>query len=122
MPLRALRVVPRRLLLLGLAGTTLLAFGGIGAGAGATAARKDAVAALLHLTWLQLSPAGRSLSLALALLGITLLAAAWWRLRHELERMSPRTLLAITAIWSLPLILGPPHFSRHDRGKETHSR
>jgi alpha-1,6-mannosyltransferase len=106
----ALGAVPRRLLALGLLGTTLLAFGGIGAGA--TPGLKDAVAELLHLTWLQDSSAGRNLSLGLALLGITLLAAAWWRLRHHLERLTPRALMLLTALWSLPLLLAPPLFSR----------
>lgn len=103
-------VVPRRLLALGLVGTTLLAFGGIGAGA--VPSYKDAVAELLHLTALQKTSAGRSVSLGLALLGITLLAAAWWRLRHVIERIAPRTVLLITAIWSVPLLLGAPLFSR----------
>jgi hypothetical protein len=103
-------VVPRRLLALGLLGTTLLAFGGIGAGA--TPGLKDAVAELLHLTWLQQSSTGRTLSLVLALLGLTMLAGAWWRLRHDLERLTPRTLMLITAVWSLPLLLAPPLFSR----------
>jgi hypothetical protein len=107
-----LDAVPRRLLVLGLAGTTLLAFGGIGAGAIATPARQDAVAAALHLTWLQSASVGRGLSLGLALFGLTMLAGAWWRLRHELERMTPRTLLLVAGIWSLPLLVAPPLFSR----------
>ena len=103
-------VIPRRLIALGLLGTTLLAFGGIGAGA--VPRYKDAVAELLHLTWLQKTATGRGVSLGLALLGITLLAAAWWRLRHLLERVAPRTILLITALWALPMLLGAPLFSR----------
>ena len=103
-------VVPRRLLALGLLGTSLLAFGGIGAGA--VPRYKDAVAELLHLTWLQKTATGRCVSLGLALLGITLLTAAWWRLRHDLERVAPRTILLITGLWSAPLLLGAPLFSR----------
>ena len=103
-------VVPRRLVAIGLLGTTLLAFGGIGAGA--TPGLKDAVAELLHLTWLQDTAVGRSVSLSIALVGLALLAAAWWQLRHVLERVTPRTLLVISALWSLPLLLGAPLFSR----------
>jgi alpha-1,6-mannosyltransferase len=103
-------VVPRRLLLLGLLGTTLLAFGGVGAGA--VPRYKDAVAELLHLAWVQKSGVGRGVSLALALLGLVLLTAAWWRLRHVLDRISPRTIALIAGLWSLPLVLGTPLFSR----------
>jgi alpha-1,6-mannosyltransferase len=103
-------IVPRRLIALGLLGTTLMAFGGIGAGA--VPRYKDAVAELLHLTWLQKTTTGRGVSLGLAVVGITLLAAAWWRLRHVLERVTPRTILLITGLWSLPLLVGAPLFSR----------
>ncbi len=103
-------VVPRRLLALGLVGTTMLAFGGIGAGA--VPRYKDAVAELLHLTWLQKTETGRNLSLFFALVGLSLLAASWWQLRHVLDRVAPKTLLLITGLWSLPLLLGAPLFSR----------
>ena len=103
-------VVPRRLLALGFLGTTLLAFGGIGAGA--PPRYKDAVAELLHLTALQKTATGRTVSLVLAVVGMTLLTAAWWRLRHVIERIAPRTVLLITALWALPLVLGSPLFSR----------
>jgi hypothetical protein len=103
-------VVPRRLLALGFLGSTLLAFGGVGAGA--VPRLKDAVAELLHLAWVQKSPAARDVSTVLALLGVLLLAFAWWRIRHVLERITPTTILAITALWSLPMLLGTPLFSR----------
>jgi len=103
-------VIPRRLLALGLLGTSLLAFGGIGVGA--VPRYKDAVAELLHLTWLRQTAFGRSVSLTLAVIGIGLLATAWWQLRHVLERVRPRTILLITGLWSLPLLLGAPLFSR----------
>jgi hypothetical protein len=103
-------VVPRRLLALGLFGSTLLAFGGVGAGA--VPRYKDAVAELLHLAWVQKNPAGRDVSLALAVLGVLLLAAAWWRLRLVLDKVSPRTVVVVTALWSLPMLLGTPLFSR----------
>jgi hypothetical protein len=103
-------VVPRRPLALGFLGSCLLGFGGIGAGA--TVSLKDAVAELLHLTALQQTETGRAVSLVLALVGITLLATSWWRLRHLLERVSPRTILLITGVWAAPLLLSPPLFSR----------
>jgi hypothetical protein len=103
-------VVPRRLLLLGLLGTTMLAFGGIGVGA--VPRYKDAVAELLHLTWLRETAFGRSVSLTFAVIGIGLLATAWWQLRHVLERITPRTLTLITGLWAVPLLLGAPLFSR----------
>lgn len=103
-------VVPRRLLALGFAGSVLLAFGGVGAGA--VPRYKDAVAELLHLAWVQKSGSARTVSLGLAVLGILLLTSAWWRLRHVLERVSPRTVLLITGLWSLPLLVGTPLFSR----------
>lgn len=103
-------VVPRRLLALGLLGTSLLAFGGVGAGA--VPKYRDAVAELLHLDWVQRSAVGRGVSLGLALLGLVMLTAAWWRLRHVLDRVAPRTVLLIAGLWSLPLLLGTPLFSR----------
>lgn len=103
-------VIPRRLLALGFLGSTLLAFGGVGAGA--VPRLKDAVAELLHLAWVKNSSTGRDVSTVLALLGVLLLAFAWWRIRHVLERIAPTTILAITALWSLPMLLGTPLFSR----------
>jgi len=103
-------VVPRRLLALGLLGTSLLAFGGVGAGA--VPRYRDAVAELLHLDWVQRSPTGRGASLLLALAGLVMLTAAWWRLRHVLERVAPRTVLLVAGVWSLPMLLGTPLFSR----------
>lgn len=103
-------IIPRRLLALGFLGSTLLAFGGVGAGAYPRS--KDAVAELLHLAWVQKNPAARDVSTVLALLGVLLLAFAWWRLRHVLERIAPATILAITALWALPMLLGTPLFSR----------
>lgn len=103
-------VVPRRLLALGLLGSGLLAFGGVGAGA--VPRYRDAVAELLHLDWVQRSAVGRGVSLGLALLGLLLLTGAWWRLRHVLERVSPRTVLVVAGVWSVPMLLGTPLFSR----------
>lgn len=103
-------VVPRRLLVLGLLGTTLLAFGGVGAGA--VPRYRDAVAELLHLAWVRQSAVARGVSLGLALVGLVLLTGAWWRLRHVVDRVAPRTVLLVAGLWSLPLLLGTPLFSR----------
>jgi hypothetical protein len=108
--MRARYVVPRRLLGLGLIGSTLLAFGGVGAGA--VPKYRDAVAELLHLDWVQKDPTARSISLVVAVAGLLMLAAAWWRLRHVLDRVAPKTVLLIAGLWSLPLLLGTPLFSR----------
>ena len=107
-------IVPRRLLAIGLLGTCLLALGGVGVGVGvgATIKDQDPLAELFHLLWLQDTAAGRSLSLVMAFAGLGLITFAWWRLRHVLERVRPRTVLLITALWSLPLLVGPPLFSR----------
>jgi len=103
-------IVPRRLLAVGFVGSALMAFGGVGAGA--VPRYKDAVAELLHLTWLRGSSATRTLSTVLAFLGVLLLAAAWWQLRHLLDRLTTRTVLLVTGVWAVPLALGPPLFSR----------
>jgi alpha-1,6-mannosyltransferase len=113
--------VPAKILATGLLGTFLLAVGGVGAGAvpgirggGASAVPgiKDAMAALLHLEWIQRHSGLRSLSAAVVLIGVVLLASAWWQLRPLLHRLDPRALLVVAGLWSLPLLLAPPLFSR----------
>lgn len=86
----------RRLLALGTAGSILLAVGGLGAGA---------------------MPAGYDgplrgqvvLSTALCAIGVLLVLAAWWHLRRA---DSPRLVLRAAGLWALPLLVGPPLFSR----------
>ncbi|MEV4759563.1 polyprenol phosphomannose-dependent alpha 1,6 mannosyltransferase MptB [Micromonospora sp. NPDC049559] len=48
-------------------------------------------------------------------LGLTLLTVAWWWAGRELQRhggVDRRSLLTTLALWSSPLLLGPPLFSR----------
>lgn len=102
--------VPRRVLGSGLLGAALLAAGGVGVGA--VPRYKDAVAALLGVQALHRSYAGRWVALALVVVGLALLAGAWWRVGRMLDRLAPRSVVLVAALWSLPLLVGPPLFSR----------
>lgn len=102
--------VPRRLLIGGLLGSTLTAVGGVGVGAVPRA--RDPIAALLGLQSLHRSYAGRWVALAMVLVGVVLLAVVWWRVGQLLERLSPRAVLVTAGLWSLPLLVAPPLFSR----------
>ena len=103
--------VPRHLLVRGFLGTLLLGIGGVGAGAVPNIG-KDAIAEALHLQWLQGGLLKQVVCSALGLVGVALLVAAWWELRSLLDRLTPRAVIAVAAIWSLPLLLSPPLFSR----------
>ncbi len=103
--------VPRRILVRGFLGTLLLAVGGIGAGAVPNIGR-DAIAETLHLQWLQGGGTTRTVCAALALFGVALLTLSWWQLRFQLPVLAPRALVLVAALWSLPLLLAPPLFSR----------
>ena len=102
--------VPRRLLLGGMLGTTLLAVGGVGAGA--VPGLKDAIAEALHLTWLHDGGPMQALCTVLVFVAMVLLVWCWWQLRHLLDQLSPRAVLMVAGTWSLPLLLAPPLFSR----------
>ena len=102
--------VPRRLLVGGLLGSTFTAIGGVGVGA--VPRVRDPIAALLGVQGLHHSYAGRWIALALVLIGVLLLAASWWRLGRLLSRLSPRAILVVAGLWSLPLLVSPPLFSR----------
>jgi alpha-1,6-mannosyltransferase len=101
------RDLPRRLLVGGLLGSLLLAVGGLGAGA----LPRPRPGAWLGLS-LAGSPAGRAAGTALVVAGVVLLAGSWWRARLVLDDVAPRALVRATALWSVPLLLGPPLFSR----------
>ncbi|HWG93924.1 MAG TPA: polyprenol phosphomannose-dependent alpha 1,6 mannosyltransferase MptB [Mycobacteriales bacterium] len=101
------RDLPRPLLLGGLLGSALAAVGGLGAGA----LPRPGPGSWLGLS-LAGSPAGRAAGLALVVAGVVLLAGAWWRARLVLDDVAPRALVRATALWSVPLLLGPPLFSR----------
>ncbi|MET9457939.1 polyprenol phosphomannose-dependent alpha 1,6 mannosyltransferase MptB [Streptomyces canus] len=94
----------RRCQILGLVGTAFLAAGGETSGA-------------LPVREL-LTPASPQAALGLvgAYFGVVLLIAAWLLLgrlvRSPEKRPSTRELMAVLVIWSLPLLLAPPLFSR----------
>ncbi|MFF0084948.1 polyprenol phosphomannose-dependent alpha 1,6 mannosyltransferase MptB [Streptomyces canus] len=94
----------RRCQILGLVGTAFLAAGG--ETSGALPARE------------LLTPASPQAALGLvgAYFGVVLLIAAWLLLgrlvRSPEKRPSTRELMAVLVIWSLPLLLAPPLFSR----------
>ena len=102
--------VPRRILARGLLGAFLLSVGGVGAGA--VPRYKDAVATLLHLQWIHEHASLRTISTFVVLIGVILLASAWWQLRTMLDALTPRAILLVAGLWSLPLMLAPPLFSR----------
>lgn len=98
------RDLPRRLLLLGLAGSALVLLGGLSAGS---------LVRPSPGSWLGLSaPTGRTAGALVVLAGVLLLGAAWWQARLSLDDVAPRALHRATALWSLPLLLAPPLFSR----------
>jgi hypothetical protein len=92
---------------LGLGGSVLLAAGGLAAGA--LPAQDPVGPAILrrHPGW----------GVVVAYTGLVLLIAAWWRLGHLVrddgrEGPTPKQLMITLAIWSAPLLLAPPLFSR----------
>jgi alpha-1,6-mannosyltransferase len=94
--------LPRRLELAGLAGTLLVAAGGLGAGA-----------VPVDRTWLGLPAGGApALGTAAVALGVVLLLGAWWLVRPHLDGAAPRAVVRAAAAWSLPLLVAPPLFSR----------
>ncbi|HEV7653196.1 MAG TPA: polyprenol phosphomannose-dependent alpha 1,6 mannosyltransferase MptB [Mycobacteriales bacterium] len=95
--------------MLGFAGALALAVGGIGAGA---LPRDDPFARFRIVDWLQ---ASEPLALAVGYAGLALLVVAWLFLGRRVgtpEGPGRRSLLATLALWSAPLCLAPPMFSR----------
>lgn len=97
-PPTGVRWLDRPVLLAGTAGSALVALGGLGAGA-----------APVDGGWPALP---RTLGTALVGLGVLLLVAAWWRARSSLDDAAPGALLRAAALWSAPLLVAPPLFSR----------
>jgi alpha-1,6-mannosyltransferase len=94
---------------LGLAGAVALAVGGIAAGALPNADPFDAVPLV---GWLRSS---EPLALALGYAGLALLVVAWLLLGRRVgapDGPSRRSLLVTLGVWSAPLCLAPPMFSR----------
>jgi hypothetical protein len=88
----------RPVLAAGAVGSVLVAVGGLGAGAGP-----------VDGGWPELP---RALGTVLVAAGVLVLGAAWWRARRELDDVAPGALVRATALWSAPLLLAPPLFSR----------
>jgi alpha-1,6-mannosyltransferase len=98
--------------LLGLGGTILVAASGAGIG---VFPRPDPWSTLPVISSLRSAPWGAPLSVTLFVIGITLLVGAWARLGLEIARgtqLTARWLAMTTAVWSVPLAVAPPMFSR----------
>ena len=94
---------------LGLAGATALALGGVAAGA---LPREDPFAGIPLIGWLRGS---EPLALAVGYAGLALLVVAWLFLGRRIgtpDGPGRRSLLVTLAVWSAPLCLAPPMFSR----------
>ncbi|TQS41558.1 polyprenol phosphomannose-dependent alpha 1,6 mannosyltransferase MptB [Cryptosporangium phraense] len=89
----------------GFAGSVLIAVGGLGAG---VLPRPDPLWDAPVLRDLR-HGIGPAVCITLAAIGMTLLVYAWWRLRTE---SSAGSVTGTAALWALPLLFGPPMFSR----------
>jgi len=95
--------------ILGLAGSTALAVGGVAAGA---LPRRDPFAGVPLVGWLRTS---EPLALAVGYAGLALLVVAWLFLGRRVGTEggpSRRSLLITLGAWAAPLCLAPPMFSR----------
>ena len=98
------RDLPRPLLLLGLAGSVLVLLGGLSSGSLVRPAPG---------TWLGLEPLlGRTAGALVVAVGVVALGTAWWRARACLDGVAPQALIRAAALWSLPLLVAPPLFTR----------
>lgn len=100
--------LPRRLVVAGALGSLLLAVGGLGAGA----LPRPSPGAWLGVGALAGPGPLHTVSLLLVVAGGLVLVGAWWRLRPVLDGVRSRAVARVAALWSLPLLLGPPMFSR----------
>jgi len=97
-PAAGARSLPRPLLAAGFAGSLLVGVGALGAGA------RPEIG-----FWPELPPV---VGTVLVAVGVLLLVGAWWRARRTLDDVAPGALVRATALWSLPLLVAPPVFSR----------
>jgi alpha-1,6-mannosyltransferase len=96
---------------LGLAGATLIAIGGLGAG---STRQHDPSLEALHLSWLRFGH-GLVVSSLVLWTGVLVMLAAWIWLGRRLFDGRPAsefTMIATTGFWLLPLLLSVPLFSR----------
>ncbi|MET9631771.1 polyprenol phosphomannose-dependent alpha 1,6 mannosyltransferase MptB [Lentzea sp. NPDC006480] len=105
-----LRAIPVRTTALGLLGVTLIALGGMGAGA---VPQHDPLFARAGLSWLRYGH-GHDLAIMVLYLGLGLVVWAWiklGRLVRSGEAGDHAVLGAVTA-WTVPLLFAPPLFSK----------
>lgn len=100
--------LPPALVRAGLVGSVLTAVGGVGAGA----LPRPAPGAWFGVELLASNTVLWVVSYLLVVLGVGLLVTAWWRSQRVLDGVSSRAMARATALWSLPLMVGPPMFSR----------
>jgi alpha-1,6-mannosyltransferase len=96
---------------LGLAGATLIAVGGLGAG---STRQHDPMLESLRLSWLRYGH-GLVVSSLVLWIGVLVMLAAWiWLGRRLIDGRptSEYTMIATTGFWLAPLLLGVPLFSR----------
>lgn len=96
--------------LLGIVGAAMITFGGFGAG---SVRREDPLLESMYLSWLRFGH-GHVLSTAIVWVGVVSMIAAWVRLgRGTLAgQVTLRQLRFIVAVWTAPLLLAVPMFSR----------
>src|SRR5437588_5191392 len=111
-PITALRPagVPLRTLVLGLAGMMLITVGGVGAGGTLV---HDPLLINSPLTWVRFGH-GKDLATAVLYVGLTLVVWAWIRLGRDVraKAIDARGVLLAIGVWTLPLLVAPPLFSR----------
>jgi hypothetical protein len=100
--------LPRRLVAAGLVGTVLMAVGGLGVGS----LPRPSPGSWLGVDALASTSLARTVCLLVVAAGGVLLATAWWRLRLLVEHTAIRAVTRVTVLWSVPLLVGPPMFSR----------
>ncbi|MCW0213255.1 MAG: polyprenol phosphomannose-dependent alpha 1,6 mannosyltransferase MptB [Pseudonocardia sp.] len=101
---------PRKPLFLGLAASVLLLVGGFGGGG---ILRHDPILTNSPLGFWRYGH-GSELATALMYLGVVLMAWAWVLLGREVlaGRVGGRAVLSVSFVWIVPVLLGPPLFTR----------
>ncbi|MDF3051835.1 MAG: hypothetical protein K0R87_3473 [Pseudonocardia sp.] len=101
---------PRGPLLLGLAASLLMVIGGFGGGG---ILIRDPILTNSALGFWRYGH-GQELATALVYLGVALMAWAWVRLGREVlaERVTGRGVLWTALVWTAPMLVGPPLFTR----------